>query len=811
LGTSQARAFLTSRLSKAFGRPVEVGSYHFTLLDGPRVEARYVTVGDDPRFGFEYFLRAEALTAGPRWRSLLQGRFDFGTLTLTRPSLNLVRLPDGRWNIEHWLPPLESSRAPGAAPRAPAPPYALRIDAGRINFTRGADKHPFALVDVSGRVDQETGGRWRIDLEAHLSRAAVDVQEAGTLRVRGRVGGTSARLRPAELIVTWQEASLADALRLLRGWDFGVRGDASLEFTATSSAPVGPALLPPWEFAGTLRVLDLHRWDLPHRPSDPALNLHVNARWWPERARVEFDRTVFEAARSNLRASGHLEWALPGASSLRVVSSAVDLGDVFAFYRALRPGVNENLSVEGNAGADIELEGWPPRIARGVIATDGARLGVPGLAAPLGVGRAALRIKREKIELGPLALTLPGARDSLRLDGAAATAAGGRFVLNFGGQTSRVQDLLALRAALGGAALAGWTLEGRANLRLRWQGTLVPFSVQRFGFLDLQDARLQTSLLAEPVALTARWEWLGDGERIAVTSAATLGARWNGTLASRRGGEPWEVALAVDQLDVAAANRAIRREPAGFLERVVPGRRATPEALAQLDSIRAAGRIAVGRLVLAPLEVRRVRARIDWRGRRLELAQGEGDFYGGTLRGSFRAAFADPPVYDAALEFSSVDVLQLAGASAVTRGRLAGRASGEIALAARGAARDALLDSLEGGGVFEARDAQFRGLQLAESLAAGRALPGTSVFRSAAGAFRIAGRGVEFRSFKLTPPSAGLDVSGRADAAGALDFVLAPPSAVRQALSSVPPKWRLTGTLAAPRLAIVETASPPRP
>jgi len=832
LAANPVRTFLTAELSAAFGRPVEVSRFHFTILDGPRIEARYITVAEDPRFGHEYFLRAEKLTAGPRWRSLLRGRFDFGTLTLTRPSVNLVRLPDGQWNLEHWLPPLESppgavsARTPAGA-RAPVPPYVLKVDSGRINFKRGVDKHPFALVDLNGRVDQESGGRWRIDLEARLARAAVDIQEAGVIRVRGRVGGTSARLRPAELTVTWEEASLADALRLLRGWDSGVRGALSAEFTASSGLPgaqqPSPGPLSPWEFSGTLRVLDMHRWDLPHHAGDPAFNLQLQARWWPERARVEVERAVFEAARSNLRASGHVEWAQPGASSLRLISSGVDLDDALAYFRAFRHGVADNLALEGSAGVDFELDGWPPRVVRGVVATDGARLRVPGLAAAVAVGRSVLRVEKGKVELLPTTLTLATSRDAFRLDGVTTLGPPWRYLLNFSGQTAHLEDLQTITAALGWPRGEGWTIQGPAGVLIRWQGSLFPFAAQSAGALDLRGVRLQPPFLSEPIILAARWEFQGSDHRVALSSATAFGARWTGTLASSGAGAPWEFALAADQLDIAAVNRWVRRAQPSLLQRVVPGR-TSAEALAGLDAVRARGNLAAARVVLAPLELRRFRAQIDWRGRRLEIQQGEADFYSGSLRGSFRAEFADQPAYDAEFNFTRVDLAQLSGAVQPLRGRFAGKASGEFALVARGAEREALVASLEGRGMLDVRDAQLRGINLLDSFAAGRRQPGISAFRSAAGAFTLSNRAVEVRGFRLSSPAAELEAQGRADFSPALDLLVRvlPPVITQPAGAGRVPSFaglpavtgksfRLAGPLSSPQITVVETAPPPRP
>ena len=115
-------ARFTSRLETVFGRPVEVGSYDFSLWGGPVLEAHSVTVAEDPRFGREYFLRADSMAIHLRWQSLLRGRIELGTLSLSRPSLNLVRNSEGEWNVAEWLPrpsgTAPSGHVPGALPAA---------------------------------------------------------------------------------------------------------------------------------------------------------------------------------------------------------------------------------------------------------------------------------------------------------------------------------------------------------------------------------------------------------------------------------------------------------------------------------------------------------------------------------------------------------------------------------------------------------------------------------------------------------------------------------------------------------------------
>src|SRR5689334_548776 len=178
---------LAARLEAVFGRPVEVGSYDFSLWGGPTLSARSVTVGEDPQFGREYFLRAESVSVRLRWQSLLRGRIEAETVSLDRPSLNIVLAPDGRWNVAEWLPRAAEStpNGSGASPIAsPVPRFRrIEVEEGRLNFKRGYQKLPFAFVGVAGAVEANRPGRWSIDLQGTPWRAAALTQQAGALHL----------------------------------------------------------------------------------------------------------------------------------------------------------------------------------------------------------------------------------------------------------------------------------------------------------------------------------------------------------------------------------------------------------------------------------------------------------------------------------------------------------------------------------------------------------------------------------------------------------------------------------------------------
>src|SRR5215470_1095117 len=121
--TRRMRAYLLAHLERSFGRPVQAQGFSMQILPFPRVDVEDVSVEENPSFGHEYFLRADRLTASVRWFGLLRGHFDFGTISLSRPSLILVRNEQGRWNLEGWLPPaVQRAAAPTGLAYGPQRP-----------------------------------------------------------------------------------------------------------------------------------------------------------------------------------------------------------------------------------------------------------------------------------------------------------------------------------------------------------------------------------------------------------------------------------------------------------------------------------------------------------------------------------------------------------------------------------------------------------------------------------------------------------------------------------------------------------------
>ena len=861
LRASAARRYLTAHLAASFGRPVNVSWFDFSLLDGAQIEAHSVTVSEDPLFGSEYFLRSDTLAAGLRWSALLAGRFEFSSVSLSRPSLNLVRSAGGQWNIERWLPPAPPPGSPPGfvGPVAPLPqvratrPMRIDIEDGRINFKRGDNKIPFALVNVSGRIDQNGPGRWQLDLEARPMRAGVELQDIGTMQLRGSIAGTTARLQPAELALTWRAASLADALRLASQNDYGMRGELAVDLNARIAPPTaisgtmgGMSAAAPggaqWSLSGVARLTGMHGWALPARGSDPAANLSVEMDWRLGEPRVQIRKLVVQMPSSRVEGNGEVDWARGIHPEFQIASATVGLGDLLACYRALHPNVAEDLQASGTLGLDLKLSGWPIELEAGAIAGSGGTVTGASLPAPLRIGEMHAGTSRGKIDLSPtevafLAVPAGGGsgtaeaaatpKDAFVVRGSLSPQLNGAFRwpldwnVSVEGATARAQDWLALTAALAQPVNSGWTASGGVAIKMRGERRADSSAPPWVGTVDFLGLTLNPSYINQPLVFPrAHVEFAAAQRTITLSPATAFGATWRGSITRKYSDTQWSFDLTADSLDAVELDRWLgpRARP-GFLARMIGAdaggsdSRFVPAQLADafVTRLAAHGRLRVGAIALPPMQIEKFDGQAELDGRTIRIRGAQGDFFGGKVSGSLDAQLVPNPSYEFQARFDRVDLAQLGHSVPSLNGRIAGIASASLALSAHGIGRQDLIDSMEGQGTLNGRNVSLRGIDLS-SVASGTsasALP--DAFASLQGTYRIRNKSVDFVDFVLQSAEGRLVADGRVDFSHALNIRIHPSnidSASTPAADS-PPSFLLGGTIESPNLFLASTATKP--
>ncbi len=714
--------------------------------------------------------------------------------------------------------------------------YKIAVDGGRINFKLGVDTRPFALVGVRGNIEQETAGRWRLDLAAQPVRAGVVLQETGTVRVRGSVAGTTARLQPADLYVTWEDASLADVARLARGKDYGVRGRLALELRARSEQP-GRG----WRFSLSARGWQFHRWDMPELVRDPALNLKAEAQWIPGEARIEIPLVLIEAPRSQIRGAGRVIWPARIAPELKFDAAEVSLADSMDWCRAFRPGVADDIAADGMIHADFSVRDWPLRVEQADISSTGATLRIPHQQNVVRLGEFSGGLRRDILQVDAAVLQVEGngplekessaaipekkskkakpgksfeanqmelsAKVSLREKSAQVTLDGG---------ASHAEELLAIASALGRPANSRWKVEGPAEVHLRWQMTFSPWTSVFSGSADLKGARLWTSGLNFPLEVAqAHLEWGNHGPQATFSGVKALGGQWQGTIALQGGAvgiaqSVWQFKLTADRVSAAEMDRWLgpRARP-GFLARLFPPA-ANPSGAPQnettgesvLKDLNASGQIAIEELEIEPLRLRKLRANAVLEGRALRLYEVQAEAYAGKLSGALEAKLGSRPEYRVDANFERVNVAALSEATPRLRNHFAGIANVEIHLTTQGIGRDDLVKSLEGRGAVTFRNAVFRGMDLGAAIGQGVFRRGSTQWQSAEGTFTVRAEKIDLRQLRLDDGVNPLQAEGTIQFSHAWDLQVHSLRDPKQMAKSITEgrAVRITGSLEAPQV-----------
>ena len=264
LRADRLRPRIQAALEAALNRPVHITkSVHLNLFTGPGFSVDDVLIDDDPAAGVEPFAHVESLRATIRLASLFRGKLAFSSIHLDSPSVNLVKMASGGWNIQ---PLLEHGSAPDSPHRHVVPDIQIRD--GRLNLKFGDTKSVFYISGADVDIYPDENGDVVIRFSGAPARTDRGSPGFGQLSARGLLRSGPNGADQLNMGLRLERTAIAEVARLFNGRDLGVHGFAIAN--ARLAGPLGNV-----EITGDLNITDLHRWDLmPAKGEGWTLNYH---------------------------------------------------------------------------------------------------------------------------------------------------------------------------------------------------------------------------------------------------------------------------------------------------------------------------------------------------------------------------------------------------------------------------------------------------------------------------------------------------------------------------------------------------------
>lgn len=720
INVNRYRKRVADSISRALAREVSVSGIELRMLPRPGLVLSNFVVADDPSYGAEPMLRASTVTAYIRLTSLWRGRLEIGTLDLDSPSLNLVRRPDGHWNLEELVErTTQASSAPTTKTRPEARPRFPYVEAsaGRINFKLGQVKKAFAFTDADFALWLDSESQWGIRLEGRPMRTDVGLSDTGTLKLDGRFQrGSSLGNTPVNLKLILTGGPLGQITKLIYGHDRGWRGAVSMNAILTGTpAALGITL--------DAQVDDFRRYDIALGEA-LRMRVHCTGTYSSADDTLSDVRCESPAGTGILRVRGSAQGWLGEAYDLGVTAEQVPAERLVALARHAKKDLPSDLTATGDVEAVFTVR-KPPN---GMPVWSGG-----GSAEQLALHAAVLK---QDVEIGELQFTIPNAaassskrKRSARVAASSSASAGLHlavkpFPLSLGAASPTTASaafdpdrynvtlkgevelarLLNVAKALG-VGTPGVGLTGPAQIDVQVAGTWVGFAPPApSGKIQLHNGTAELQGVSEPMQIASASATLAN-QSVNVTAfdaAFAQGPEVKGSANFPVHCTAPETCVLhfdahTDEASLARLNRlvnpALRNQP--WYRLLAPWQR-REDALLKL---RASGHFTAARLELGTAVANNVSGTAELEAGKLRVSDLRADFLGGHHSGAWSADFTEsPPTFSGSGNVARVSMAQLA--ALMHDNWATGTMDAKYSLAMSGLTPAALRNSATGSAVF---------------------------------------------------------------------------------------------------------------
>jgi uncharacterized protein involved in outer membrane biogenesis len=244
---------IQSELERRLARPVALGNMHLSLLP-PSFKVENPAIGDDSRFSADTpFVKAQELDVSVKLLPLLHKQVEVNSLSLQRPSVNLIKNASGVWNFasvghpEGQTQPSQTAETPSKQPPSATPPKTSpptgseqQFSLGELNIRDGQisvlDQQKSKTPSIYDHIDVTLKNfspdkPFTVDASVHMAGAGS--QEARLQGRGGPINNGNPAATPFRGTLTLKQISIGDVSKFLNspalnGTDGTISGETKI-------------------------------------------------------------------------------------------------------------------------------------------------------------------------------------------------------------------------------------------------------------------------------------------------------------------------------------------------------------------------------------------------------------------------------------------------------------------------------------------------------------------------------------------------------------------------------------------------------
>jgi AsmA protein len=661
IDVNQYRGEIQAQLQNRLHRPVQLGAMSLAVFP-LRVEVQDVNIGEDPRYHSKLpFAQVGEMDISVKLFPLLAKNIEIDSLTLKRPTIELIKDEAGVWNFASLgqapaAPATTAPSTPAQAPSkpqipAPAPASAsnqgggfalgeLKITDGQVAVT-DYQKHQaravYDHIDLTLK-DYAPNQPFSIDLAAH-----VPGKGAETLSLNGKGGP----INQAQMLSTpfdgklkLNEVSLAGAQKFLN--TAALEGTDAMLSGSTDLTNAGGKMAA----KGSLKISDavIHNVQVGYPISaDFDINDDLNTDV------IQIKQGDVKLGSTPISVSGTLNnHSTPAVADLNLSAKDASIEDAARLAAAFGVAFSPNTKITGKLTVNVHAQGPTDRLAlNGTF--NGRNLEVTGKDIPSAVKVPSLELTMTPQDIGsnPFAATSGATTLAGQMSIAAYTTPSPTVDATFKTVNGKVDELLNIAKAYGVSAVEGMSGSGAITIDVHATGPIKNTDAMTFnGTGALQNASLKMPALTQPLnARNANLQFTQNSVNITNLNASLGSTNATGNLSVANFQAPrLTFALAADKLNITELQKLVvsgKPAPAAKAEAswsLVPTAGAAPAPQPSfLDTATGAGTITVGSLVYDRTELTNVRSNVNLNHGVIQLNPLTAQVYGGQIAGSITA------------------------------------------------------------------------------------------------------------------------------------------------------------------------------